>query len=258
MNETRVFLISGAASGLGLATAERALTEGHRVMLADIAAEAGQAQAERLAQQYGDRVAFHALDVTDASQAQAAVAATVARFGRLSHAVNCAGVAPAEKVVGKEGAHDLARFARTVNINLVGTFNVLRCAAEAMARNAPDAHGERGLIVNTASVAAFDGQVGQAAYAASKAGVAGLALPVARELARHAIRVMTIAPGIFMTPMVQGMPQNVQDALAASIPFPQRLGQAHEYADLVMHLCENRYLNAETIRLDGAVRMNAR
>ncbi|RDW11665.1 SDR family NAD(P)-dependent oxidoreductase, partial [Paracoccus thiocyanatus] len=188
-------------------------------------------------------------------RARRAVAAALAAFGRIDVLVNCAGIAPGEKIVGREGPHGLESFARAVQINLVGTFNMLRLAADAMARNTPGEGGERGVIVNTASVAAYDGQIGQAAYAASKGGVAALTLPAARELARHGIRVMTIAPGIFATPMMAGLPPEVQDSLGATVPFPPRLGNPAEYAALLRHIVENQMLNGEVVRLDGALRM---
>ena len=193
--------------------------------------------------------------MTSDTQGEAAVQAALAAHGRVDVLVNCAGIAPGEKILGRNGPHKLDSFARAVTINLVGTFNMLRLAAQAMERNAPGEDGERGVIVNTASVAAFDGQIGQAAYAASKGGVAALTLPAARELARFGIRVVTIAPGIFETPMMAGMPQEVQDSLGASVPFPSRLGKPQEYAALVRHIIENRMLNGEVIRLDGALRM---
>lgn len=249
--QNRVFLITGAGSGLGAAVAEMVVSGGGMVVLADINAEAGDAQAEAL----GDNAVFVKTDVTSADDAAAAVAAAQARFGRLDGLVNCAGIAPGEKIVGRAGPHGLDSFARAVTINLVGTFNMLRLAAEAMSQQAPGAEGERGVIVNTASVAAFDGQIGQAAYAASKGGVAALTLPAARELARYGIRVMTIAPGIFGTPMMAGLPQEVQDSLGASVPFPPRLGRPGEYAMLVRQIVENVMLNGEVIRIDGALRM---
>ncbi|KAF1055755.1 MAG: putative oxidoreductase [Burkholderia gladioli] len=197
---------------------------------------------------------FVACDVTREDHAQAAVEAAT-QLGTLRGLINCAGIAPAAKTVGKDGPHSLDLFAKVVSINLIGTFNMARLAAAAMAANAPTGQGERGVIVNTASVAAFDGQIGQAAYAASKAGVAGMTLPLARDLSRNAIRVMTIAPGIFETPMLLGMPQEVQDALGAMVPFPPRLGKPDEYAMLVRQILENPMLNGEVIRLDGAIRM---
>lgn len=250
----RVFLVTGAGSGLGAAVAGRLVAEGARVVLADRAAEAVQARAAALG---ADTLAV-TCDVTAEEDGRAAVAAAVDRFGGLHGLVNCAGVAPGERILGRNGPHALDLFARTIAVNLVGTFNMLRLAAEAMAGNAPGESGERGVIVNTASIAAFDGQIGQAAYAASKAGVAGLTLPAARELARHGIRVVTIAPGIFATPMMAGLPQEVQDSLGAGVPFPARLGQPDEFAALVAHIIGNQMLNGEVIRLDGALRMPPR
>jgi len=220
----------------------------------DINAEAGSARAEEL----GTNARFVKADITREEDARAAVSAAVEAFGGLHGLVNCAGVAPAEKVIGRNGVHGLDSFARTININLVGSFNMLRLAAEAMSQGQPNGEGERGVIINTASVAAFDGQIGQAAYAASKSGVVGMTLPIARELARHGIRVMCIAPGIFETPMMAGMPQEVRDSLAAGVPFPPRLGRPEEYAALVRHIVENPMLNGEVIRLDGALRMAAK
>ncbi|HTW78958.1 MAG TPA: 3-hydroxyacyl-CoA dehydrogenase [Terracidiphilus sp.] len=246
-----VFLVTGAASGLGAAVARMVTGNGGRVVIADLNHEAGRA----LAGELGDGARFAATDVTSEADGKAAVALALAEFGHLHALVNCAGIAPGEKVLGREGPHRLESFARAVNINLVGTFNMIRLAAEAMAREAPGADGERGVIVNTASIAAFDGQIGQAAYAASKGGVVGLTLPIARELARAGIRVVTIAPGVFETPMVAGFSAEVQEALGKSVPFPPRLGRPDEYAALVKHVCENTMLNGETIRLDGALRM---
>ncbi len=253
--QDKVFLITGGGSGLGAATAKALVEAGARVLLADVNAEAGAARVAELGE---GRARFVRTDVTSEADGRAAVEAALESFGALHGLANCAGVAPAEKVLGRNGPHGLDSFARAVNINLVGSFNMLRLAAEAMARNEPDAGGERGVIVNTASVAAFDGQIGQAAYAASKAGVVGMTLPIARELARHGIRVMTIAPGIFETPMMAGMPQEVRDSLGASVPFPPRLGRPDEFAALVRHIVENSMLNGEVIRLDGAIRMAAK
>ncbi|MBB3809395.1 3-hydroxyacyl-CoA dehydrogenase [Pseudochelatococcus contaminans] len=250
----RVFLITGGASGLGATVAEHLVEQGAKVVLADIGREAGEAKAAEL----GEAARFVATDVTNAEQAQAAVQRAVGDFGRLDGLVSCAGVAPGERVVGRQGPHSLELFNRVININLVGTFNVLRLAADVISRNEPGEDGERGVIVNTASVAAFDGQIGQAAYAASKAGVAGLTLPVARELARFGIRVVTIAPGIFETPMMAAMTEEVRASLGATVPFPARLGKPVEFAGLVQHIIENRYLNGEVIRLDGALRMAAK
>ncbi|WP_179401528.1 3-hydroxyacyl-CoA dehydrogenase [Burkholderia guangdongensis] len=244
-----VFLITGGASGLGAGTARLLAREGGKVVLADLNQEAGEA----LARELGG--AFVKCDVSREDDAQAAVDAAT-QFGTLRGLVNCAGIAPAAKTLGKDGAHPLALFAKTITVNLVGTFNMIRLAAVAMSANAPVAEtGERGVIVNTASVAAFDGQIGQAAYSASKGGVVGMTLPIARDLSRSAIRVMTIAPGIFETPMLLGLPQDVQDALGAMVPFPSRLGKPAEYAMLVRQIVENPMLNGEVIRLDGAIRM---
>ncbi|KWR80147.1 NAD(P)-dependent dehydrogenase, short-chain alcohol dehydrogenase family [Pseudomonas citronellolis] len=253
--QDKVFLITGGGSGLGAATAKTLVEAGARVLLADVNAEAGAARVAELGE---GRARFVRTDVTSEADGRAAVEAALESFGALHGLANCAGVAPAEKVLGRNGPHGLDSFARAININLVGSFNMLRLAAEAMARNEPDAGGERGVIVNTASVAAFDGQIGQAAYSASKAGVVGMTLPIARELARHGIRVMTIAPGIFETPMMAGMPQEVRDSLGASVPFPPRLGRPDEFAALVRHIVENSMLNGEVIRLDGAIRMAAK
>lgn len=247
----KVFLVTGAGSGLGAAVARMAVAGGGKVVALDVNAAAGEA----LAAELGENARFVRTDVTSGADGEAAVAAAVADFGQVDVLVNCAGVAPGEKIVGREGPHALDSFARAISINLIGTFNMLRLAADAMAKNAPGEGGERGVVVNTASVAAFDGQIGQAAYAASKGGVAALTLPAARELARHGIRVVTIAPGIFGTPMMAGLPQEVQDSLGANVPFPPRLGDPAEYAALVRHIVENQMLNGEVIRLDGALRM---
>jgi len=249
-----VFLISGGASGLGLATARELVGRGGKVVLLDINAEAGQQALAEL----GGNARFVCADITREEEGQAAVAQALAAFAALHGLVNCAGVAPAEKVLGRNGAHGLDSFRRTVEINLIGSFNLLRLAAEAMAQNTPNTEGERGVIINTASVAAFDGQMGQVAYAASKGGVAALTLPAARDLARSGIRVMCVAPGVFETPMMAGMPQEVRDSLAANVPFPPRLGRPDEYAALVRHIVENAMLNGEVIRLDGALRMAAK
>ena len=249
--EDRVFLITGAGSGLGAAVAQMVVSGGGRAVLLDVNAEAGAASAAEL----GDAARFQRTDVTSEAEGKAALAAARDAFGRVDALVNCAGIAPGEKILGREGPHALESFERAIRVNLIGTFNMMRLAAAAMAGNPAGEDGERGVIVNTASIAAFDGQIGQAAYAASKGGVAALTLPAARELARSGIRVVTIAPGIFRTPMMAGLPEEVQASLGASVPFPARLGLPAEYAALVRHICENRMLNGEVIRLDGALRM---
>ncbi len=251
---SHVFLVTGGASGLGAATARLLVAEGASVVIADTNRTAGEA----LAAELGAAARFSLTDVTSEHDAQAAVDLALSAFGHLHALVNCAGIAPSERVVGREGPHRLDTFARTININLVGAFNMIRLAAAAIAKEAPGPDGERGVIVNSASIAAYDGQIGQAAYAASKGGVVALTLPIARELARFGIRVVTIAPGVFATPMVAGFSPEVQEALGKSIPFPARLGQPAEFAALVKHICENTMLNGETIRLDGALRMAPR
>lgn len=250
----KVFLVTGAGSGLGAASARLLIDSGAAVVLADLNREAG----EKLAAELGDKALFVETDVASESSAVNAIQTAVSTFGGLQGLVNCAGVAPAEKVVGKEGPHRLESFAKVININLVGTFNMIRLAAEAMQKGEPDAGGERGVIINTASVAAFDGQLGQAAYAASKGGIVALTLPVARELARSGVRVVTIAPGIMETPMLLGMPAEVQESLGKMVPFPSRMGKPAEFAGLVKHIAENAYLNGEVIRLDGAIRMGTK
>ncbi len=242
------FVVAGGASGLGAATSRMLAEHGGKVVIADMNAQAGEALAAELDGR------FVKCDVGVEVDSQRAIESAV-RLGPLRGLVNCAGVAPAWRTVGREGPHGLAQFAETLRINLIGTFNMIRLAAFAMSQNETNASGERGVIVNTASAAAYDGQIGQAAYAASKAGVVGMTLPIARDLARHAIRVMTIAPGIFETPMLLGMPQAVQDALGAIAPFPSRPGKPAEFALLVKSIFDNPMLNGETIRLDGAIRM---
>jgi NAD(P)-dependent dehydrogenase (short-subunit alcohol dehydrogenase family) len=252
-----VFIVTGGASGLGAATARMLAKQGGSVLIADLQEVAGQALAVELtasAAHPSAKFQFVRCDVASEADAAAVVAAAQA-LGVLRGIINCAGIAPAAKVVGKEGPHPLALFRKTIDINLIGTFNMARLAAAAMAQNAPNTEGERGVIINTASVAAYDGQMGQAAYAASKAAIVGLTLPMARDLSRNAIRVMTIAPGIFETPMLLGMPQEVQHALGQMVPFPPRLGKPAEYAQLAQSIIENVMLNGETIRLDGAIRM---
>jgi NAD(P)-dependent dehydrogenase (short-subunit alcohol dehydrogenase family) len=246
------FIVTGAASGLGAASARALVAAGATVTLVDL----NQGGVLAVAEELGMRAVT--ADITDAAQAQRAVDTAVAEAGSLHGLINCAGVVLGERILGREGPHDLERFARVIQVNLLGSFNMLRLAASAMARNDPDANGGRGVIINTASVAAFDGQIGQAAYAASKGAVASLTLPAARELARHGIRVMTIAPGLFETPMMAGMSEEVRASLAASVPFPPRLGTPAEYAALALHIIGNDMLNGEVIRLDGALRMAAR
>ncbi|MBL8419288.1 MAG: SDR family NAD(P)-dependent oxidoreductase [Dechloromonas sp.] len=250
----KVFLVTGAGSGLGAATARALAAAGAKVVLADVNREAG----DSLAVELGANACFVATDVADEASAVNAINMAISTFGGLQGLINCAGVAPAEKVVGRDGPHKLETFARTIGINLIGTFNMIRLAAEAMMKGEPDAGGERGVIVNTASVAAFEGQLGQAAYAASKGGIVALTLPVARELARSGIRCVTIAPGIMETPMLLGMAPEVQESLGRMVPFPSRMGRPAEFAALVRHIAENSYLNGEVIRLDGAIRMGTK
>lgn len=245
-----VFVVTGGGSGLGAATARMIADHGGKVVLCDVNEEAG----ARVAAELGGYAKFVATDVTNDESARHAFK-IASEIGTLRGLINCAGIAPAEKVVGREGAHKLDSFARTININLIGSFNMIRLAAEIMSGSGPDESGERGVIINTASVAAFDGQLGQAAYAASKGGIVAMTLPIARELSRSGIRVMAIAPGIMETPMLLGMPADVQEALNKSVPFPSRMGKPEEFAALVEHIVVNRYLNGEVIRLDGAIRM---
>ena len=233
--ENSVFLVTGAGSGLGAATARMVVSAGGRVLIADVNRQGG----EGLAAELGVDLA-------------------VARFGTVHCLVTCAGIAPAEKVVGRDGPHRLESFIRVVQVNLIGVFNMLRLAAVVMNGNEPNAEGERGVIINTASISAFEGQIGQAAYGASKGGVVGMTLPIARELCRSGIRVNTIAPGIMETPMVLGMPAEVQESLGKMVPFPPRLGKPSEFAALVRHIAENGYINGEVIRIDGAIRMGAK
>ena len=247
----KVFIVTGGASGLGEGAARMLASQGGIVVIADMQAEKGQA----VAQDIGG--AFVQCDVSNEANGQAVVAKAVS-MGKLMGLINCAGIAPAEKTVGKNGAHSLGVFAKCITVNLVGSFNMIRLAADAMCKNEPEATGERGVMISTASVAAYDGQIGQAAYSASKGGIVGMTLPIARDLARNGIRNMTIAPGIFGTPMMFGMPQEVQDSLAASVPFPSRLGTPLDYAKLARHIIENDMLNGEVIRLDGAIRLAPR
>lgn len=247
--EGSVVLVTGGASGLGAATARRAAQRGARVVIADVQEAAG----TQLAAELNGR--FARCDVTQEADGLAAVELAVSTYGALHALVCCAGVALGERTLGRDGPHDLARFTRVVTVNLVGTFNMVRLAAAAMAKGAPNALGERGVIVTTASAAAYDGQMGQVAYAASKSGVVGMTLPLARDLARHGIRVVSVAPGLFLTPMLEGLPEEARASLAGQVPFPPRLGDPDAYARLALHIVENEMLNGETVRLDGALRM---
>lgn len=248
----KVCVVTGGASGLGAATAQHLVAQGAKVILVDMNQELGQ----QLQQQLGENAEFVAVDVTDENQVQQLFNHIEQKYGQLNGLVNCAGIAPSAKVLGRDGLHDLAMFQKVLNINVTGSFNMIRFAAQLMSKYdlAADEE-ERGVIVNTASVAAFDGQIGQSAYSASKGAIVGMTLPLARELAREAIRVMTIAPGIMETPMLKALPQQVQDALGQMVPFPLRLAKPEEFAQLVGHIFENGYLNGEVIRLDGAIRM---
>lgn len=257
--QQNTFLITGGASGLGLATAQMIVDNGGKVVLLDINATAG-AQAQS---QLGKNARFVHTDVTDEASVQNAISVAQSQFGGLHGAINCAGIGPAERVAGKNGPHSLASFTKTITINLIGTFNVIRLVSAVLQTNEPNRGdgplaGERGILISTASVAAFDGQIGQAAYSASKGGIVSMTLPIARELARFGIRVMTIAPGLFETPLLAGMPEEVRLSLGQQVPFPSRLGQPHEYAALAKHIIENQMLNGEVIRLDGAIRMAAK
>ena len=248
------FVITGGASGLGAATAQHLVTQGAFVLLLDINQQAVEAEAERL----GKRALGIACDICAADQVEQALNAGVKHFGALHGLINCAGIVGAQRILGRKGPHDLNDFTRVLHINLVGSFNTLRLTAQVMAENEPNGQGERGVIINTASVAAYDGQLGQAAYAASKGAIVSLTLPAARELASHGIRVMTIAPGVFATPMMAGMSDEVRASLSADVPFPPRLGKPEEYAALAQHIIENTMLNGEVIRLDGALRMGVK
>ena len=244
-------IVSGGVSGLGGAVADKVIAAGGKVAMLDIADEKGSAAAARL----GPNALYIRCNVADDAEVAAAVAKAVKAFGGLNLSVACAGILGAGRVLGREGPMPSDHFAKVLTVNAVGSFNLCKAAAAAMQANDPNPDGERGVLINTASVAAFEGQIGQAAYSASKGAVVGMMLPLAREFARLGIRVMTIAPGIFWTPMMEGMPKDVQDSLGAQVPFPSRLGRPHEYADLVASICENAMLNGETIRLDGAIRM---
>jgi len=249
--QNQTVLVTGGASGLGGATAEMVVAAGGCVIVADVNEAAGRTAAARL----GASARFVRTDVTSEADVQQAIATAIKEFGAFTGLVNAAGIGPAARVVGRDGPMPLDQFARVIQTNLIGTFNVTRLAAAAMMNNQPAPSGERGVIVNTASVAAYEGQIGQAAYAASKGGVVSLTLPIARELARFGIRVMTIAPGIFDTPMLAAMPESIRESLGQQVPFPSRLGRPAEYAALVCHIFENEMLNGEVIRLDGAIRM---
>ncbi|MCY1266804.1 putative oxidoreductase [compost metagenome] len=249
-----VFLITGGASGLGAATATRLVEQGARVVIADMNEELG----SRLAESFNGQGAFLRTNVTDEAQVQAAIDLALERFGALHGAVNCAGVAGGERILNKNGVHALSTFNHIISVNLIGTFNVIRLAAAAMNENQPNAAGERGVVINTASVAAYEGQIGQAAYSASKGGIVAMTLPIARDLARSGIRVCTIAPGLFETPIFNALPEDSKAALSSAVPFPSRLGHPSEYAQLAQQIVENPMLNGETIRLDGALRMAPR
>ncbi len=250
LNEVKA-IITGGVSGLGLAVARKVVSAGGQAVLLDINDEGGAAACTEL----GDAVSYIRTDVSNEQQVAAAVDAAVSRMGMINVAMNCAGIIGAGRVLGREAPMALDFFAKVMHVNLIGSFNVCKAAGAAMESNPPGADGERGVIISTASVAAYDGQIGQAAYSASKAGIVGMTLPIAREFARFGVRINTIAPGIFWTPMADGMPEHVQESLAASVPFPSRLGKPEEFAELAAHIMENGYLNGETIRLDGAVRL---
>jgi len=247
----RCFIVTGGVSGLGGATSRAIVAAGGKVLLADLNDELGASMESEL----GEAAHYVKCDVTSEEDGKKAVAAAKDKFGGVHGLVNCAGIGIPAKVLGKEGPMDLKKFAKVIEVNLTGSFNMTRLAAEAMAEGDADDQGERGVIIYTASVAAFDGQIGQASYSASKGGLVGMTLPIARELASIGVRVMTIAPGIFHTPMMDGLPQKVQDSLGAMVPFPPRLGRPDEYAQMAQHIIENTMLNGETIRLDGAIRM---
>ncbi|UJL45507.1 3-hydroxyacyl-CoA dehydrogenase [Virgibacillus sp. NKC19-16] len=252
--EDHVIVVTGGSSGLGEATVRNAVSKGAKAIILDMAEEKG----ERLVDELGEAIYFIKTDVTDASSVQAALDQAVNKFVSIHAVVNCAGVAIAEKTYGKKGAHELASFSKVVQVNLIGTFNVIRLAAEKMAVNEPNEDNERGVIINTASVAAYEGQIGQVAYSASKGGIVGMTLPIARDLSTYGIRIMTIAPGLFETPLFESLPEKAKKALGKMTPFPSRLGYPREYARLTQSIIENPMLNGETIRLDGAIRMQPR
>jgi len=244
-----IAIVTGAASGLGAATAEVLANAGAKIVAFDLNEDGAKATADKLG-----GVGF-GVDVSNGDSVETAIKALVETVGIPSILVNCAGIVHGERIVGRDGPADLAAFSKVITVNLIGTFNMMRVTADAMSRNEPSDTGERGVIINTASIAAFEGQIGQAAYAASKGGVASLTLPAARELSRHGVRVVAIAPGLFGTPMLMGLPAEVQESLAANTPFPKRLGDPNEYGRLALHICENQMINGETIRIDGAVRL---
>jgi NAD(P)-dependent dehydrogenase (short-subunit alcohol dehydrogenase family) len=252
--DNKTFLITGGASGLGLATAKMITENGGKAVIIDVNIENG----EKAEKEIGSKSKFIKADVTSEFELQNAINFAIEHFGNIYGVINCAGVGPAKRVVGKDGPHSLDFFQKVISINLIGTFNLIRLAANLMQNNPTEQSGERGVIINTASVAAFDGQIGQAAYSASKGGIVAMTLPIAREFARMGIRVMAIAPGIFETPLLAALPQEAQDSLAIQVPFPPRLGKPSEFADLVKHIIENQMLNGEVIRLDGAIRMGAK
>jgi len=252
--KNKVVVVTGGASGLGLVTCQQLAKQGAKIVAFDLNEKAGHALVDELKGQ----AIFAKVDVTNASSVEAGISLAVETFGTVHVCINCAGVAPGGKTVGRNGALALDKFSQVININLIGTFNVLRLAAEQMAKNEPGDDGERGVIINTASVAAFDGQMGQAAYSASKAGVAGMTLPIARDLAKLGIRIMTIAPGIFDTPMMMNMSDDVREPLIQMVQSPKRFGDPEEYASLAVHIINNGYLNGEVIRLDGAIRMESK
>ena len=247
----KTYLVSGGASGLGLATAKMLIENGGNVILLDINKELG----EKVEVELGEKARFFATDVTDEEHVKKAILIGISVFGSISGVINCAGIGPASRVVGREGPHSLELFQKVINVNLVGAFNVIRLAVEQMQHNLPGENGERGVVINTASVAAYDGQIGQVAYSASKGGIVAMTLPLAREFARMGIRVMTIAPGIFETPMLTGLSDEIRDSLGNQVPFPSRLGKPDEFASLAKQIIENQMLNGEVIRLDGAIRM---
>ena len=252
--QNKTFIVTGSASGLGLATAQMIIENGGNAVLLDINVVAGEEAEAKL----GAKSRFVQTDVSNEESVKNAISIAQSTFGRLNGAINCAGIGPAERVVGKNGAHSLASFTKTISINLIGTFNVIRLVSEVLQNNESSEDGERGILISTASVAAFDGQIGQAAYSASKGGIVAMTLPIARELAKMGIRVMTIAPGLFETPLLAGLPEEARISLGQQVPFPPRLGQPYEYANLVKHIIENQMLNGEVIRLDGAIRMSAK